>query len=67
VIIDPIARYIDAGLDMAKNNEMRLILQPLITLAHELNVAILVIYTSARTANAARSAPSPSRTPAGSC
>ena len=44
VIIDPIASYIDAGLDMGKNNEMRLILQPLITLARDADVAILVIY-----------------------
>jgi hypothetical protein len=44
VIIDPIASYIDAGLDMGKNNEMRRILQPLIELAHDLHVAILVVY-----------------------
>ena len=42
MIIDPIASYIDAGLDMGKNNEMRLILQPLIELARDANVAILV-------------------------
>ena len=44
VIIDPVASYIDAGLDMGKNNEMRLILQPLITLARDANVAILLVY-----------------------
>jgi hypothetical protein len=44
VIVDPIASYIDPGLDMGKNNEMRLILQPLITLAADAYVAILVVY-----------------------
>ena len=44
VIVDPIASYIDPGLDMSKNNEMRLILQPLIELAHDAHVAILVVY-----------------------
>jgi hypothetical protein len=43
-VIDPVASYIDAGLDMGKNNEMRLILQPLIELARSAYVAILVIY-----------------------
>jgi AAA domain-containing protein len=44
VIIDPIASYLDAGLDMAKNNQMREVLQPLIALALETLVAIVVIY-----------------------
>jgi hypothetical protein len=44
VIVDPVASYIDPGLDMGKNNEMRLILQPLIELARDTHVAILVIY-----------------------
>ena len=44
VIIDPIASYLDAGLDMAKNNQMRGILQPLIALAAEANVAIVPVY-----------------------
>ena len=43
-ILDPVASYIDPGLDMGKNNEMRLILQPLITLGRDLHVAILVVY-----------------------
>lgn len=44
VIVDPIAGYIDPGLDMGKNNEMRQILQPLIALARDAHVAILVVY-----------------------
>jgi hypothetical protein len=36
--------HIDAGLDMAKNNQMRGILQPLITLANETGAAILPVY-----------------------
>ena len=44
VVVDPIASYIDPGLDMGQNNEMRLILQPLIALARDAYVAILVIY-----------------------
>lgn len=44
VILDPIASYIDPGLDMSKNNEMRLILQPLIELAALTGVAILIVY-----------------------
>jgi hypothetical protein len=44
VIVDPVASYIDPGLDMGKNNEMRLILQPLIALARSSHVAILVVY-----------------------
>jgi hypothetical protein len=44
VIVDPIASYIDPGLDMGKNNEMRRILQPLIELARDAYVAILVVY-----------------------
>jgi hypothetical protein len=44
VVIDPIASYIDPGYDMGKNNEMRLILQPLIDLARTAHVAILVVY-----------------------
>src|SRR5204863_2868372 len=44
VIIDPIASFIDRGLDMAKNEQMRSILQPLITLAQESNAAIVPVY-----------------------
>jgi AAA domain len=44
VIVDPIASYIDPGLDMSKNNQMRQILQPLIDLARDAHVAILVVY-----------------------
>jgi AAA domain len=44
VIIDPVASYIDSGLDMSKNNEMRAILQPLITLAAESGTAIVPVY-----------------------
>jgi hypothetical protein len=48
-ILDPVASYIDPGLDMGKNNEMRLILQPLITLAHDAYIAILVVYHLGKT------------------
>jgi hypothetical protein len=44
VIIDPIASYIDSGLDMAKNNQVREILQPLIMLAAEADNAIIPVY-----------------------
>lgn len=44
VIIDPIASFLDRGLDMAKNEQMRSILQPLITLAQESNAAIIPVY-----------------------
>jgi hypothetical protein len=44
VIVDPVASYIDAGLDMAKNNQMRQILQPLITLAAGTETAIIPVY-----------------------
>jgi hypothetical protein len=44
VIIDPIASYLDPGLDMSKNNQMREVLQPLIALALETLVAIVVVY-----------------------
>jgi len=44
VIVDPIASYIDHGLDMAKNNQMREILQPLISLAGEADNAIIPVY-----------------------
>jgi hypothetical protein len=44
VVIDPIASYLDHGLDMAKNNQMREILQPLIALARETDTAIIPVY-----------------------
>jgi hypothetical protein len=44
VIVDPVASYIDHGLDMAKNNQMREILQPLIALAAETTTAIIPVY-----------------------
>ena len=41
VVVDPIASYLDPGLDMAKNNQMRDVLQPLISLAGEFGIAIV--------------------------
>ena len=44
VVIDPIASYLDPGLDMAKNNQMRDVLQPLISLAGEFEIAVVPVY-----------------------
>jgi hypothetical protein len=44
VVVDPIASYLDPGLDMAKNNQMRDVLQPLISLAGEFEIAIVPVY-----------------------
>ena len=44
VVVDPIASYLDAGLDMAKNNQMRDVLQPLISLAGEFEIAVVPVY-----------------------
>jgi hypothetical protein len=44
VIIDPILSYVEPGLDLAKNNQMRAILQPLIALARESGTAIVPVY-----------------------
>ena len=60
VIIDPIASYIDAGLDMGKNNELRLILQPPITLterhtATKLSCGLQMAMISSRNTGSPRS------------
>jgi hypothetical protein len=44
VIIDPILSYVEDRLDLAKNNQMRSILQPLIALARESGTAIVPVY-----------------------
>ena len=44
MIIDPIASFIDRGLDMAKNEQIRSILQRLIALAQESNASIIPVY-----------------------
>ena len=44
VVVDPVASYLDSGLDMAKNNQMREVLQPLISLAGEFEIAIVPVY-----------------------
>jgi hypothetical protein len=44
VVIDPMASHLDSGLDMAKNNEMREILQPLISIAEESSTSIIPVY-----------------------
>ncbi len=44
VVIDPLASYIDASLEMNQNNQVRAVLQPLIELAKRTGVAIIVVY-----------------------
>jgi hypothetical protein len=44
VIVDPIASYLDSGYDMAKNNQMREVLQPMILLAETADSAIIPVY-----------------------
>jgi hypothetical protein len=48
VIIDPIASYLNPGLDMAKNNEVREVLQPLIALAEETGIGMMPVYHSGK-------------------
>lgn len=44
VVIDPMLSYIDPTFDLAKNNQMRAILQPLIDLARDSGAALLPVY-----------------------
>jgi AAA domain len=48
VLIDPFAGYLDTGINMGRNNQVRWALQPLIDLAGEADNAIVPVYHSGK-------------------
>jgi hypothetical protein len=44
VIVDPVASYLDQGLHMSRNNEVREVMQPLIAIAADTGAATIPVY-----------------------